>query len=64
MNIMTDMFKKMHYCLQMYLKILEVSVLKYIKLILLIFFCGWIIIASLLKKETNKTRIITDIDMV
>ena len=31
-----DMFKVIHYCLQMYLKILEISVLKYMNLILCI----------------------------
>ena len=37
MGIMTYMFKAIHYCLQMYLKILKISVLKYVNLILLIF---------------------------
>ena len=36
-TIMTYMFKVVHYCLQMYLKTLEISVLKYMDLILLIF---------------------------
>ena len=36
-SIMTCMFKVIHYCLQMYLKTLETSVLKYMNLILLIF---------------------------
>ena len=36
-SIMTCMLKVIHYCLQMYLKTLEISVLKYINLILLIF---------------------------
>ena len=31
------MFKVIHYCLQMYLEILEINVLKYMDLILLIF---------------------------
>ena len=33
----TYMFKTIHYCLQMYLKTLEISVLKYMNLTLLIF---------------------------
>ena len=36
-SIMTFMSKAIHYCLQMYLKTLEISVLKYMDLILLIF---------------------------
>ena len=36
-NIMTYMFNGMHFCLLMYLKTLEISVLKYMNLILLIF---------------------------
>ena len=36
-TIMTCMFKVVHYCLQMYLKTLEISVLKYKNLMLLIF---------------------------
>ena len=36
MNIMIYMFKVIHYCLQMYLKILEINLLKYMNLILLI----------------------------
>ena len=36
-TIMTYMFKVVHYCLQMYLKTLEISVLKYKNLMLLIF---------------------------
>ena len=40
-SIMTYMFKAIHYCLQMYLKTLEISVLKYMSLILLIFFLHW-----------------------
>ena len=35
--IMTCMFKVIHYCLLMYLETLETNVLKYLKLILLIF---------------------------
>ena len=38
LGIMTYMFKVINYCLQMYLKTLEISVLKYRNLILLIFF--------------------------
>ena len=40
-TIMTYMFKVVHYCLQMYLKTLEISVLKYMDLILLIFCLHW-----------------------
>ena len=36
-EFMTYMFKVIHYCLQIYLKTLEISVLKYMNLILLIF---------------------------
>ena len=38
LGIMTFMFKVIRYCLQMCLKTLEVNVLKYINLILLIFY--------------------------
>ena len=38
MSIMTCMFNAIHYCLQMCLKILEISVLKYMDLILPIFY--------------------------
>ena len=37
-NIMIYMFKVIHYCLQMYLKILEINVFKYMNLILLIIY--------------------------
>ena len=36
--IMICMFKVIHYCLQMFLKILETCVLRYINLILIIFY--------------------------
>ena len=51
--------KVIHYCLQMYLKTLEVSVLKYMDLILLIFFVStWISMAILFRKNRSKFRII------
>ena len=50
--------KQIHYCLQMYLNTLEICVLKYMNLILLIFFCTRISMASLLKKDNSKSRII------
>ena len=37
-SIMACMFKMIHYCLQMYLKTLETNLLKYMNLILLIFY--------------------------
>ena len=50
-SIMTCLFKVIHYCLQMYLKTLETSVLKYMNLVLLIFVCTRISMASLFKKR-------------
>ena len=51
-NIMIYMFKMIHFCLQMYLKILEVIGLKYKNLILLIFFfCVCISMENFLKKR-------------
>ena len=38
-NIMTCMFQVMHYCLQVYLKTLEICVLIYMELILYILSC-------------------------
>ena len=62
---MTCMFKVIHYCLQMYLKTLETSVLKYVNLIPLIFFSApglpW---QACLKKTRVKLDLLTDIDML
>ena len=57
--------KVIHYCLQMYLKTLEVSVLKYMDLILLIFLSAlrlaW---QSCLEKTGVNLELLTDIDML
>ena len=62
---MTYMFKVISYCLQMYLKTLEISVLKYMNLILLIFFyalgLAW---KACLKKTGVNLELLTDIDML
>ena len=47
-----------HYCLQIYLKTLEISVLKYMDLILLIFVSTRISMANLFKKDRSKLRIV------
>ena len=48
----------MHYYLQMYLKTLEVCVLKYMNLILHIFVFSWISMAGLFKTSRRKIGII------
>ena len=53
---MICMFKVVHYYLQMYLKILGINVLKYMKLIMFTFICTWISMASMFKKDWNKIR--------
>ena len=53
------MLKVIHYCLQMYLKTLEISVLKYINLILLIF-----VFTGIKVKTKVKLELLTDIDML
>ena len=62
---MTYMFKVIHYCLQMYLKTLETSVLKYMNSILLIFLSApglaW---QTCLKKTVVKLELLTNIDML
>ena len=61
----TYMFKVIHYCLQMYLKTLEISVLKYMSLILLIFLSApglaW---QPCLKKAKAEIELLTNIDML
>ena len=62
---MTCMFKAIHYHLQMYWKTLERSALKYMNLILLIFFfCTGVSMVSLLKKTGAKLELLTDINML
>ena len=61
---MIYMFKVIHYCLQMYFKILEINVLKHMNLILLIFYLhtelAW---QASLKKTGIKLEFLTDNDM-
>ena len=62
---MTCMFKVMLHCLQMYLKTLEINVLKYTNLILLIFLSApglaW---QACLKKTRVELELLTDINML
>ena len=62
---MICMFNAIHFCLLMYLKTLEISVLKYMNLILLIFFdapeLAW---KACLKKTGVNLELLTDIDML
>ena len=50
-NTMICMFKAIRYYFQRYMKTLETNVFKYLNLILLIFNCTRISIASLLEKD-------------
>ena len=59
---MICMFNAIHFCLPIHLKILEINVLKYMNLILLIFFCTRISMASLLKKDKVEVELLADID--
>ena len=65
MNIMICLFKVIHYCLQMYLKTLETSVLKYTNLVLLIFLSApglaW---QACLRKTRVELELLTDIDIL
>ena len=62
---MTCMSKVTHYCLQMYLKTLETSVLKYTNLVLLIFLSApglaW---QACLRKTRVELELLTDIDIL
>ena len=62
---MIYMFKVIHYCFQMFLKIFETCVLKYMNLILLIFLSAtglaW---QACLKKTEVKLELLTDVDML
>ena len=55
---MICIFKVIHYCLRMYLKTFETSVLKHLNLTMLIF---W---QACLKKTRVKLKLLTDIDML
>ena len=61
---MTCMFKVIHYCLLMYLKtLIKKSVLKYMNLILLIFFSAPVLAwHACFKKTELKIELLTDID--
>ena len=62
---MTYMFKRMHYCLQIYLKTLEINVLKYMNLILYILCLHQDQHGKLVLKMTGvKLELITDYDML
>ena len=64
-SIMICMFNAIHYCLLMYLKTLEINVLKYTNLILLIFLSApglaW---QACLKKTKIELELLTDIGML
>ena len=64
MITMTYMFKVIHYYLQMCSKTLETNVLKYMNLILLIFYQHQDYMASLFKKDRSKIKIINRLDML
>ena len=61
---MIYMFKEIHCYLLMYLKALEINVLRCMNLMLLIFICTWINIARLFKTAEIKLELLTNIDMV
>ena len=61
---MICMFKAIHYSSLMYLIIFRICALKYMSLILLIFFCNRISMANSLKKVQSKIRLLTDISML
>ena len=61
---MTYMFKVIRYCLQIYLKILKINVLKYINLILMIFlFEAGLAWQACLEKAGVKLQLLTNNDM-
>ena len=53
-------FKAIHYCLQMYLKILQINALEFMKLILLTFYAH----QACLKNTGVKLELLTDNDML
>ena len=57
------MFKVIHYCLHMYLKILVISVLKYMDLILYIVSAPGLAWQACFKKTEVKLELLTDYDM-
>ena len=61
---MICMFKVIHYYMQMYLKILEINVSKYINLILLTFICTWISMASIFKRTGVEQELLTDMLLI
>ena len=61
---MTYMFKVIHNCLQMYLKILEILLLKNMGLILYILSAPRLACTACLKETEVKLEIITDYDML
>ena len=61
---MTYMLKVIRYCLQMYLKILEISVLKYMNLILYFLSEPRLAWQACLKKAEVKLELITNYDML
>ena len=63
-NITTYMFKVIHYCFQIYLKNLEVNVLKYMDLMLYIVSAPGLEWQACLKKKEVKLELLTDYDMI
>ena len=62
---MIYMFKAIHYCLQMYLEILEINLLNYMNLILLIFLpARGLVWQACLKKTRVKSELLSNSDML
>ena len=63
-SIMICMFNAIYFCFLVYLNTLEISVLKYMNLILLIFFAPELAWQACLKKAKVELELLTDIDML
>ena len=59
-DIMICMHKVIHYCFQIYLRILETNILKYMNLSCIASIIIWIRMASFFKKTEVKLELLTD----